>query len=410
MRVMTKQAEKEYLARTGASEWERLKPFSPPAADTLVESARLLHDFAVAMLVLQPGPDELILDLGAGGCWCSDLLHKLNRRTVAVDIAVDMLQAGRRRPNGQAIRAVAGDMERLPFRTGVFSKAICLSAVHHVPDIGRAVGEIARVLDDEGIAFFSEPGRGHSLKPFSLAAMRDCGVLEQDIVFSTFAAQCRDAGFADVRLKAMSYAIPEFDLTPRQWAAWSNLARRKRPVRALEKMSRAALELFGIGKRTVLFEEALAMSLVRLLRGAMEDHPIIVASKREGGVARPPTYSASIEVERMPARVNVHSPLALRVRVRNLGTSAWKAASASGIGHITLGLQLMDAQGRLVARDFHRVPLPRDVGPNESVTLDFECPPPAAGTWAIKFDLVAEGVTWFENAGSAVTSRALRVE
>ena len=37
----TKQADKEYLARTGSSEWERVKPFSPTGADTLVESARL---------------------------------------------------------------------------------------------------------------------------------------------------------------------------------------------------------------------------------------------------------------------------------------------------------------------------------------------------------------------------------
>jgi hypothetical protein len=39
----------------------------------------------------------------------------------------------------------------------------------------------------------------------------------------------------------------------------------------------AALEVVGAGKRGVLFEEALSRDLVRLLRGAMEDHPVIVA-------------------------------------------------------------------------------------------------------------------------------------
>ena len=72
----TKQAEKDYLARTGSSTWETLKPFSPPALDTLGDSASLLHDFATALLTLRPGPDALILDLGAGGGWCSDLLGR----------------------------------------------------------------------------------------------------------------------------------------------------------------------------------------------------------------------------------------------------------------------------------------------------------------------------------------------
>lgn len=405
----TKQAEKEYLARTGASAWERVKPFSHPGADTLVESARLLHDFAVAMLTLQPGPDDLILDLGAGGCWCSDLLRRLNRRTVAVDIAVDMLQEGRRRQNGAAIHAVAGDMERLPFRTGVFSKAICLSAVHHVPDIGRAVGEIARVLDDDGVALFSEPGQGHSTQPFSVAAMRDFGVLEQDIVVSTFVEQCRDAGFRDVRLKAMSYAMPEFDLTPEQWSAWSDLARRKRPIRALRKMWSAVLEFLGLGKGSVLFEETLAMSLVRLLRGAMEDHPIIVASKRGGGAVAPASHAARIDIERMPAHASPGGTMPIRATMRNTGTSTWRAVSPAGIGHTTLGLQLVDAEGRLFARDFHRVPLPRDIAPGQSVTINFDCPAPATGTWTMKFDLVAEGVTWFEAVGSEVVTRDLIV-
>ena len=63
----SRQAEKDYLALTGSSAWEQLKPFSHPGADTLADSAQLLHDFAVAMMTLAPAPDDLILDLGAGG-------------------------------------------------------------------------------------------------------------------------------------------------------------------------------------------------------------------------------------------------------------------------------------------------------------------------------------------------------
>ena len=108
----------------------------------------------------------------SGACWCSDLLGRLNRSAIAVDISHDMLAAGRSRP-GTAIRAVTGDMESLPFRAGVFQQAICLSAIHHVPNIPAAVREIARVLDSNGVALFSEPGRGHADAPVATAAMRD---------------------------------------------------------------------------------------------------------------------------------------------------------------------------------------------------------------------------------------------
>ena len=398
----TKQGEKDYLARTGSTDWERLKPFSYGGADTLVESARMLHDFSVAMLTLQPGPDDLILDLGAGGCWCSDLLMRLNRRAVAVDISIDMLRVGRSRANGTAIRAVAGDLEHLPFRSGVFDKAVCLNAIHHVPDIPAALREVARVLREDGVLLVSEPGKGHAQKPVSTAAMRDYGVLEQDILIPDFVRQCREAGLANVRVKPLSYAIPAFDVTPEDWARWSALADTRRPARALARMGRAALELIGVAKTSVMFPEALAMSVIRTLRAAMEDHPILVAAKtpqrRESGS---PTWAARIEVLDTVTQVPANGSWTGRIRVTNLGQATWQPASATGTGHVTLGIQLLDAHGRLSARNHHRVPLPRAVLPGDMLTLSCVCPAPAEhGPGHLKFDMVAEGVTWFEPTGS----------
>jgi SAM-dependent methyltransferase len=408
----TKEAEKQYLARTGSTDWERMKPFSQPGADTLVDSATLLHDFAVAMLALQPALDDLILDLGAGGCWCSDLLMRLNRRTVAIDISADMLRTGRSRANGAAIRAVAGDLEHLPFRSGAFAKAVCLNAIHHVPDIPAALREVARVLTPAGVVVFSEPGKGHAGQPVSTAAMRDYGVLEQDVLIPEFVRACRDAGFVDVRIKPLAYAIPEFDLTPEDWTRWSALAASRRPARALEKMRRALLEMFGAAKQSVLFEEAFGMTLVRTLRSAMEDHPIILAAKvRLPGrdAARP--WAARIEVLEATARVPAGGTCTGRLRVTNAGRTAWAPASASGTGHVSVGIQLLDGAGHLVARDHQRVTLPRRVVPGETVELTFACPAPVErGAGQMKIDLVAEGVTWFEPTGSSTAVIPLEVE
>jgi SAM-dependent methyltransferase len=405
----SKQAEKTYLGLTGSSAWEQAKPFSHPGADTLSDSAQLLHDFAVAMMALQPAPDDLILDLGAGGCWCSDLLGRLHRRSIAVDISLEMLQAGRSRPGGADIRAVAGDMEALPFRTGTFQKAVCLSALHHVPDMGAAIREIGRVLTDEGMALFSEPGRGHAQAPVSTAAMRDFGVLEQEVRIGEFAAAAREAGFRDVRIKTLAYSIPAFDLTPDEWRRWARLAASKRPLRALQKMGRAALEFFGLGKRGVLFEEAFGMSMVRTLRHATEDHPIILASKKPLPDARVPApRRAHIDVE-VPRRAHPGGTIAVKAWLINRGTVAWDTTRRSGAGQVRLGVQLLGADGRLIARDHHRVDLPSEVPPGASIELSFDCPAPvAAGGYMLKFDLVAEGVAWFETGGSpAVTHRLI---
>jgi hypothetical protein len=264
-----------------------------------------------------------------------------------------------------------------------------------------AVREIARVLDDSGVAFFSEPGQGHAEAAVSTAAMRDYGVLEQDVVVEEIMRDCHDAGFVDVRVKPLSYSIPRFDLTDREWATWSRVAASKRPRRALQKMALALVELLGLGKRGVLFEETFGITLVRTLRAVVSHHPILVASKRPlPASAERPEWKATLVLEPAP---HLSSPvcIGLTVRATNGGAATWQPSSRSGIGHVSIGLQILDAEGRLVARDHHRIALPHVVLPGSSVTVSCACPRPAlAAPYQLKADLVAEGVTWFETVGS----------
>lgn len=408
----TKAHEKEYLRRAAAGEWERLKPFSPPGTDTVPESASLMLDFAAALVHLPPSPSDLILDLGAGACWCSDWLQRLNLRTVAVDISWDMLRLGRTRlPDPARAWLAAGDLEALPFAAESFDKAYCLSAIHHVPNIDRALGEIHRVLTPRGAVLFSEPGVGHAEKPGSVAAMRDFGVLEQDIVASRFMESCRRAGFEDVRIRPLSYANTAVDLTAAQWEAWRRLAASKRPVRALRKLWRALLELVGAGKRDVLFEEAFAMTLVRLLKHAMEDHPVIVASNAPLGSAAAPKYRSRVELLEGPSAARPGAPMRLRARVTNAGSMAWETRARPGAGYVRLGVQLLDAERRLVNKDFHREALAGPVSAGSRVDCDFVCPAPSApGTYYLKLDVVVEGITWMEVEGSEIAMGSVQVE
>jgi SAM-dependent methyltransferase len=406
----SKQAEKTYLSRTGGRAWERDKPFPPPDTEMFDESLELLHDFVVAMRLLEPSPDDRVLDLGAGAGWCSDLMQRLNRRPVAVDIAHEMLAVTRERPTRRPILAVAGDLERLPFADGSFDKAVCLSALHHVPDMAAAVREIARVLTPTGVAVFSEPGAGHAAMPASIKATRDFGVLEQEVLIEPFTAMCTRAGFEHAYVCPMSYVIPEFELTADEWQAWRALAVSKRPARALGKMWRAALELFGAGKKDVLFEEAFAMRLVRLLRGPVDEHPFFLATKSAQRRRPRPEFRASIQVRSSPAQAVAGEELHVAVTVTNAGNVPWPSASPRGYGHVQLGIQLLGEDARMLDPDFVRWTLPHDVAPGERLDADVRFrAPKTPGVYQLKVDLVAEGLTWFEPGGTVVPILPLRV-
>jgi ubiquinone/menaquinone biosynthesis C-methylase UbiE len=400
--VDTKQAEKAYLRSTGGGAWELYKPFAPPGAFTTAQSAQLIHDFAVLLYSLQPTASDRILDLGAGGCWCADWLGRLNFRPVAVDLALDMLRVGRSRVGHGARALVAGDLEALPFRDGAFDKACCLNALHHVPDIPKALAEICRVLRSDGVVLFSEPGLAHSEKAESVAAMRDCGVLEQDIHVEAFLRACREAGFAYVRLQALAYVVPQCEVRLEEWRAWDRLARRQRPRRALEKMARAALELFGLGKHGTLFEEALTMEVVRLLKASMENHPIVIAAKQRRVASEGPEWQAEICVAAPPpARVSAGRAVRIALHVRNTGRRVWAATRRDGDGWVRVGVQLLDVHRTLIDRDYHRLALPADLPPGGACSISTDLPvPPESGSFVLKCDLVLEGVTWFEVQGT----------
>jgi SAM-dependent methyltransferase len=273
-----KQAEKDYARRAGSVPWELTKPFAPPGHDLVGESAALIHDFSVMLANLAPAPGERVLDLGAGSGWCTEWLQRLNVDAVAVDLAMDLLQVARQRlpRNG---RIVAGDLEALPFGDGSFHAAVSLNAFHHLRDIPCALREIHRVLTPEGRVIFSEPGRGHANTDTSRRAIEEFGVTEQDVLVAPFVTACRDAGFGHVRLKPLAYVVTYFDADLTRWAEWRRIADTPRPLRALPKLWRALLEIVGFGKQGPLFQEATGMELMRILRHAMEDHPIILASK-----------------------------------------------------------------------------------------------------------------------------------
>ncbi|PWT85029.1 MAG: hypothetical protein C5B57_03730 [Blastocatellia bacterium] len=100
----------------------------------------------------------------------------------------------------------------------------------------------------------------------------------------------------------------------------------------------------------------------------------------------------------------------VRTRVQNLSTRPFPAQATYGRRLVRLGAQLCDASGALIDRDFARAWLPQTLDPGAAIDVPIEIPAPVhPGRYALKFDLVSEGIDWFERCGSQTTITKLWV-
>jgi hypothetical protein len=100
----------------------------------------------------------------------------------------------------------------------------------------------------------------------------------------------------------------------------------------------------------------------------------------------------------------------VRASVRNTSTRPFPAQASYGRRLVRLGAQLCDASGAVINRDYERAWLPGDLEPGGTASLALTITPPAIpGRYALKFDMVSEGIDWFESCGSPTTTKTLVV-
>jgi hypothetical protein len=112
----------------------------------------------------------------------------------------------------------------------------------------------------------------------------------------------------------------------------------------------------------------------------------------------------------LPLFARAGRPFQVKTRVRNLSARAFPAQASYGRRLVRLGAQLCAADGTLINRDFARGELREPLAGGDAVDIPVQLPAlPAAGRYALKFDLVYEGVDWFERCGSETTLKPLWV-
>ena len=111
-----------------------------------------------------------------------------------------------------------------------------------------------------------------------------------------------------------------------------------------------------------------------------------------------------------PLMMRAGRPLEVRARVHNLSTRPFLAAASYGRRLVRLGAQLCTADGALINRDYARAWLSASVSGGGAANVAVQFPPLGEpGRYTVKFDLVSEGVDWFERCGSEPTLKKLWV-
>ena len=130
-------------------------------------------DFITAELEAPAG--ATFLDAGCGSCAHTVRLARRGFNVRAVDFSESALEMARAHLKeaglGGRIALQREDLTRLSFPDASFDYVLCWGVLMHVPDVGRAVAELSRVLRPGGTLVVSE-GNMHSLEARALRGLK----------------------------------------------------------------------------------------------------------------------------------------------------------------------------------------------------------------------------------------------
>jgi ubiquinone/menaquinone biosynthesis C-methylase UbiE len=356
----------------GATSFLKRKPFH--AFD---ESPQVLVRLGMLLRAARLVPGMHVVEFGAGVGWLSAAVWQMGAHVICVDASEAALQLAREafaehRANLAWSEATAKtaltDGHRLPLPDESVDRVVCFDVFHHVPNQEEILREFYRVLRQGGIACFSEPGRYHSTTASSQDEMTYYRVLENDIVVEDVWALARSIGFTDIAIQPMLDST--YSLSIQEYLSLMNSGRA------------------GLRGREALTKGTLSTSSFCLHKGEL------VLDSRDAGA-----LGASVRAPESIAAV-AGVPMTTSVNCTNTGTGRWLARMAYGTerGVVNVGIIRCDEDGHPLERDWRRAPLPRDVEPGESITVECELAFAKPGRMTIRFDLVSEGVAWFHAA------------
>jgi ubiquinone/menaquinone biosynthesis C-methylase UbiE len=149
---------------------ERESEFSFVAQKRIV--LELLREARGRLLEVGCGPGFILPDLLASGL-----------EVQAIDVSAEMIRRARERigehPLAARCQLGVGDVERLQFAQASFDAVLAMGVLEYLPDYGRALAEMARVLRPGGVVVLTVPNRAslyHVTRSAYLGARRLIGL------------------------------------------------------------------------------------------------------------------------------------------------------------------------------------------------------------------------------------------
>jgi SAM-dependent methyltransferase/uncharacterized protein YbaR (Trm112 family) len=172
-----------------------IAPYNPGATD---HTAYLIRLFAFCLpLLMENGPNKLILDAGCGYSWTTEWLLKIGMEPIGVDITRTYLDIAVARTGPWLPHLVQADTENLPIRPGILDAVLCYEAFHHIPDRAQAMKGFSRVLKAGKRVVLAEPGGAHESAAVSVDAMQKYGILERGMELSDISLYIAGSGLSN---------------------------------------------------------------------------------------------------------------------------------------------------------------------------------------------------------------------
>lgn len=164
-------------------------------------------------------------------------------------------------------------------------------------------------------------------------------------------------------------------------------------ARAIRK-HRAHFEFFGYSINSMWPKKSMIISSVVTDKamGGVRDEKIIIESQKLTN------FMASLKAQWWTKIISRNESVEVEVELCNQSPDYWRN---TGNKPVQIGYRWFSCVDEEQLSDVRRTRLPRDVGPNESLSLFVHVPPPSrVGIYRLRISLVQEHVSWFDSHGT----------
>lgn len=140
-----KQGSADEQLRVEFNEWARAGK-----GDSMERGHRPVGEQAIARMNVSA--EANVLDVGCGSGWAARLLAQNAGHVIGIDVSDEMIQVAREQSIEFAnVEYQVASAENLPFPANTFTHAFSMESLYYYADIGKAMREIARVLQPGGL-------------------------------------------------------------------------------------------------------------------------------------------------------------------------------------------------------------------------------------------------------------------